>query len=112
MKATPPNLQEFLAYVEHSKEIRPEHQFWARVALGDNAPTFSYTLPLGEVILYPQFLVFLTTSNEAPGAKLMLKEYLQAVAATYKAASMLNGWVENPATLLFDVAKWLTRDLR
>jgi|SRR5580693_2537526 hypothetical protein len=109
---TSPHLQDFLAYLEQGTDLKPEHQFWARVALADTAPTFSYTLPRGEVILYPQFLVFLTTSKDAPGANLMLKEAVQMMAETYKTAFKLNKWVTHPATLLFEVAKWLSRDFR
>ena len=42
----------------------------------------------------------------------MLKEYVETVASTYKTVYKLNKWVEHPATLLFDLAKWLTKDFK
>jgi hypothetical protein len=108
----PPHLQDFLTHLAENEDFQPEHQFWARVTLAKQAPTFSYTLPRGEIVLYPKYLVFLTLSEDRPGAKLMFKEYVETVASTYKSAHKLNEWVEHPATLLFDLAKWLTKDFK
>lgn len=103
------SLKDFLLFVADRKEWKPRYNFVARAAKMTQAPTFSYTLPKGVVMANPEWLVFLTPSDNVPGNSLnLLKEFVQEFKAQYEFVTKLNNWVENPLALVRDVAKWLS----
>lgn len=109
---TSPYLDKFVVYLSGLDDKRPSHQFPARATLKQEAPKFFYTLPLGDIITYPNFLVFLTLSEQDAGAKLMFTELFQTIATELKTTYTLNKWINNPTSLLMDAAKWLSRDIK
>jgi len=60
----------FLADVAANNDLTPKFHFYARVTRASVSPAFAYSLPLGEVALYSNYLVFLTRSVNPPGAAL------------------------------------------
>ncbi len=102
------DLKRFLAFVAKREKWNPRFEFMARCSQSLQAPAFSYTLPQGVVMADTEWLVFLTLSENTPGAKLMLSEFVETLASEYKNISKLHDWVDNPLSLVRDVAKYLS----
>jgi hypothetical protein len=82
-----PYLKEFLAYVAENPSIKPIKQFPARAAVKDKPPQFFRTLPIGDVIIYPKFLVFLTLEKCSPGYLLIFVTIQPRSLNSYKFSS-------------------------
>ena len=105
----PGNLKDFLVFVAEHKEWKPTYDFIARCARMNQAPTFAYTLPRGVVMADPRWLIFLTLSDDRPGDSMnLLREFIREFKAQYEFVSKLNDWVNDPISLVKDVAKWLS----
>jgi hypothetical protein len=84
--AQSPYLKDFLAYAAENPTLKPIKRFPARAAVKDNPPQFFRSLPVGDVIVYPKFLIFLTLENSAPGNSLFFKQIVQTIYSEYKVA--------------------------
>src|SRR5262245_43091659 len=71
----------FMAYLAANSEVAPSHSFLARSARQAEPPTFYYTLPRGVVLLFPDWVVFLTDKNTAPGFGVMFGEFCEQMKA-------------------------------
>jgi hypothetical protein len=67
--------QEFISFLSSEHDVKPLHRFKARAALAKTLPRFAWAFPIGDVILYPRFLVFLTSETNSPGSALALKNF-------------------------------------
>ena len=110
--ANPYNVQDFITHKAQNKEFKPKHHFLARVVLAEKAPTFSYTLPRGELALYPDYLAFFTLNMDSPGTKLLFKEFLKTYRDAMASSIKLNEWVQDPTELLLDLAVGLFKDFK
>jgi hypothetical protein len=105
----PAGLEHFLGAV--AKAEPPLSEFWARCVVAPSAPRFSYTLPLGEVVLFPDSFAFLTLDGRRPGATLLWEDFARSLAREYASILKYSQWVEDPSQLLLELGRWLTRDL-
>jgi hypothetical protein len=103
----PTNLQRFIQYVADHPALQPSFQLVARAKPASVPPTFSITLPPGVAVAFPDFLVFLTTVTDKPGAKIAWNFAVQSLTAEIKTRLTLARWATHPATILVDVAKAL-----
>ncbi|BAZ04319.1 hypothetical protein [Calothrix sp. NIES-3974] len=89
------DLVSFLRYISTSghKSIK---KFSARAALLAKPPNFFRTLPLGSVVVYPDFIIFLTLNTNSPGYSLLFKEVFDKV----NAFKTVTGWVTEPSSLV------------
>ncbi|HEX8730967.1 MAG TPA: hypothetical protein VF725_02800 [Ktedonobacterales bacterium] len=101
------NLDQFLAYIAEQPNARPAFHLHVRCMPAEQPPTFGYTMPLGDVFAFPEFLVFLTTTNNKPGAGIMLKTMVEMMQENLAYRAKLARWVTHPASILVDVAKAL-----
>lgn len=102
----------FIAGFDDNQELVPKFHFQARVAQLPAAPTFSYGLPLGEIALYPNHLVFLTLSQDAPGTTILAKEFVRLFVEEYKSKFFLNLWTKAPESLLTELARGLSNEFQ
>lgn len=104
-----PYLKEFLAYVAENPSIKPIKQFPARAAVNDKPPQFFRTLPMGDVIIYPKFLVFLTLEKCSPGYSLIFKQIIQETCSEFNMIFKMSEIAENPLKLLNEISKWISK---
>ncbi|HEX6817243.1 MAG TPA: hypothetical protein VF120_02640 [Ktedonobacterales bacterium] len=102
----PENLDQFLEYIGEHPDHRPTAHILARAQQRETVP-HPYTMPGGHLYVFPEFLVFLTTTTTKPGAGLMFKEFIDMEVSTFRTAATLHKWAAHPASLLIDVAKAL-----
>lgn len=101
------NVADFMEFLSKNENLEPLHQIACRAAKVEGKVSFGYTLPRGLIVLYPEFLVFLTDSQYEAGGKLMFMEYIKSVASHITYANRVNDWVNNPETIIISAAKWL-----
>lgn len=105
----PENLDQFLEYIGEHPDHRPTAHILARAQQRETVP-HPYTMPGGHLYVFPEFLVFLTTTTTKPGAGLLFKEFIDMEVSTFRTAATLHKWAAHPASLLIDVAKALATD--
>jgi hypothetical protein len=108
-EAQSPYLKDFLAYIAENPSIKPIKQFPARAAVKDKPPQFFRKLPMGDVIIYPKFLVFLTLEKCSPGNLLIFKEIIQETRSEFNLIFKINDIAENPLNLLKEIAQWISK---
>lgn len=97
---------EYLSYIAANPNVKPFKNFFALGTVADKPPTFFNSLPLGEVFVYPQFLIFLTLIEGKAGTGML---FSRLVEEELKPLYNLQKWVNNPATIILDAAKWLSK---
>jgi len=100
----------FIEFLSTSENLEPLNQIACRATLTQGAIPFSYTVPIGWIVLYPKFLVFLTNSKYEKGNKLLFMHFIERVSSEIMTAKRLNDWVTNPETIIISAAKWLLTD--
>ena len=74
----------------------------------DKPPRTFTTLPLGDGIIYPKFLVFLTLQTCSPGYSLFFKEVLLETISQINLIFKLNEIQENPSKILKEIGQWIS----
>lgn len=105
---TPLYLKDFLTYNIENNYVKPIKKFKARAAVMDKPPRTFTTLPLGDVIIYPKFLVFLTLQTCSPGYSLFFKEVLLETISQINLIFKLNEIQENPSKILKEIGQWIS----
>ncbi len=100
---------EYLSYIADTPDVKPVKQFAALATVAETPPMFFNSLPSGDVYVYPQFLAFLTLDKQGPGAGLLFKKIVDELISQGKTLYTVNKWVNNPAAILMDAAKWLAK---
>jgi hypothetical protein len=98
------HLKEFVAYIGQHPDIKPVKKFEAMAGEGTVPPR---SQPLGDVFLYPEVLVFLTTRIFGDGMKSALEESLHYTIEGIKEEMVLANWAQHPVSILGDLAKAL-----
>ncbi len=104
---TPQYLHEYMEYVGTHSDLKPSDKFEAKATRANELPLFFNSLPTGDVFVYPDFLVFLTTEGGAPGMKLLAKQFAQDMMREAKVYYNLHKWGVHPDSMLTDIAKAL-----
>lgn len=110
--ATTSHLPEFMDYLGHRQDMKPDKTFDARGAAdASELPTGWSSFPLGNVFLYPEFLAFLTTRKHSGGGAGYREDVAHRLTEYVKDTFMLHKWMIHPASAILDIAKILkTRD--
>jgi hypothetical protein len=108
--------QQFVQQRLNGTSTKPRHQFVARAAKQQEPPTFYYSLPLGDVYLYDDYLVFLTLVQGQPGTGMLFKTWAQEMIDMTKAGKTLVGWSfaweDDPVGVLREIGQWLSKELK
>src|SRR5215470_10292478 len=106
------HLPEFMDYLGHRQDMKPDKTFEARGAADTSEPpSWRSPFPVGKVFLYPQFLAFLTTRKHSGGGAGYREDVAHRLTGYVKDASMLHKWMIHPASAILDIANILmTKD--
>jgi hypothetical protein len=96
----PMHLDKYFKYLDKHPNITAIKQFKCGATRGQR-PRFHNTVPGGDCFLYPEFLIFLTNSKKGVGWRSTFTNIVDFFAADIA----LMKWANNPATILFDIAK-------
>lgn len=108
MMSTTSHLPEFMDYLGHRQDMKPDKTFDARgAAEASEPPSWRSPYPLGNVFLYPEFLAFLTTRKHSGGVAGYREEVAHRATDFVKNAFMLHKWTIHPASAILDIAKIL-----
>ncbi len=94
------HIEDYLKYLHDHPGITAIKQFKCGASHG-KPPAFYSTAPAGNCFLYPEFLIFLTTSKSDTGWKSFLDNALDFMSADLA----FMRWVNDPINLLKDVVK-------
>lgn len=109
---TPTNMLEFLEYISAQETVKPLHHFWARAAITDQPPRLTYALPIGEILAFPRFLVFLSLSKYTPGTTHFLAEFGRLLAKKDLSIFQFERWFDKPINIPKDTSVWLSSRLK
>ncbi|WP_157818080.1 hypothetical protein [Candidatus Thiodictyon syntrophicum] len=98
-------LQDYLSYIANNPDIKPLKHFVALGAMAESPPALFNTLPIGDVFVYPRFVVFLTLDQSPAGAGLIFDKIVKELEPLFK----LREWATSPETIILDAAKWLSK---
>jgi hypothetical protein len=105
MMSTTSHLPEFMEYLGHRHDMKPDKTFDARGAVeASEPPSWQSPFPLGKVFLYPEFLAFLTTRKHSGGAAGYREEVAHRATDYVKNAFMLHKWMLHPTSALSAIA--------
>lgn len=116
--STTSHLPEFMEYLGHRQDMKPDKTFEARGAAEAFEPPSglfwinAFTQPFfspGKVFLYPEFLAFLTTTKHSGGAVAFTEEVVHNLRDYGKNAYMLHKWTVHPASAIPDIAEILRK---
>ena len=89
---------DFVKYLAEHPNIRPTKAFDAMAAEAEKLP-WPYTWPKGNVLIYPEYLVFLTTRHFKTGMMAFGEAMLSGLREQFK----LYDWVTDPTSLITDL---------
>ncbi|WIG61823.1 MAG: hypothetical protein OJF49_004572 [Ktedonobacterales bacterium] len=89
---------DFVKYLAEHPNIRPTKAFDAMAAEAEKLP-WPYTWPKGNVLIYPEYLVFLTTRHYKTGVMAFGEAMLAGMREQFK----LYEWVTDPTSLITDL---------
>jgi len=104
----PQTLADYLAYRDANPEAMPVSQFPARVAPAEKPPKYYDDWPWGDIVVYPDWLIFLSLHEDKSGPQ--WKKFLSELYEEMKPLLTLRKWATNPATILIDIAAELAND--
>lgn len=104
----PPYAYEFFMYLKYATP-EPSARFWARAARTAEPPNFFATMPLGTLSVFPEYLVFLTTSASDYADQTAASWALERAADAHEVYRLVNRLRTELGSLLLDLAESSTK---
>lgn len=104
----PKTLKDYLAHLDANPNTEPVSQFPARVAPAEKPPKYYDDWPWGDIVVYPDWLVFLSLQEDKSGPP--WRKFLSEFYEELKPLLTLKRWATNPETILIDIAAELAND--
>jgi hypothetical protein len=102
------SLQKFLEYQANNPDVKPLSQLPVYASMTSKPPSTLDDWPQGQLIVYPDFLVFLTLVEGNPGQvplwKRVILETVEEMASLYR----LKKIVDNPINIVTEIARYIT----
>jgi len=100
-----PFLKEYLAYMASNPGLKPLFKFPSAFKTGNDVPDFFATLHRGDIYVYPEFVIFLTTAQGRVGKDQTLNFFVEQMTYEFSIIFKLKEVIENPLNILKDIGK-------
>jgi hypothetical protein len=97
--------EKFLEYQASNPDVKPLFQLPVFASIADEPPKYMVDWPQGQLIVYPEFLAFLTLVEGDPGKDAIWKRVIQDTLESMVSLYRLNRIITDPVKIIEEVAR-------